>query len=223
MINIKNLKKQIKNQQYLCIDELNLKKGNVYSILGHNGSGKSTLIKILYKIENFESGSITIDNIDVKKDVYKFIAYCPQESRFLSGTLEENIKCVYKYSESNDLLDKDKVYELLKEFDLIEKLQTKVNNLSGGEKAKLQFIRTLMFNKDYYIFDEPMANMDTKTIKKVEEKLINLKSQGKTIILITHDIMQAKRISDYIIFMENLQCIGTFSCKKFFSELYKIV
>lgn len=75
-------------------------------------------------------------------------------------------------------------------------------------------------NKDYNLLDEPMANMDFETIKKVEEKLLQLKKEGKTIILVTHDFMQAKRLSDYIVFMENLEYKGTYSCNDFFDKVF---
>ncbi|MGL4910924.1 MAG: ATP-binding cassette domain-containing protein [Romboutsia sp.] len=219
MITIKNLDKKIKNQQSLKISNLNFNKGYIYSILGHNGSGKSTLLKILYNIEDFQSGKITINTEDTNIDaVYENMAYNPQQNRFLSGSLKDNFDYIYKYSKNKDLLSKDKLDNLLKEFELDMKLDTNVKRLSGGEQGKAQFIRTLIMNKNFILLDEPMANMDLKTIKKVEEKILELKEEKKTVILVTHDFIQAKRLSDYIVFMENLNYINTYNCEDFFEK-----
>lgn len=221
MITLKNLEKQIKNQKNLYVKNLTFEKGKIYSVLGHNGSGKSTLIKVLYNIEDFQKGEITINNNNIsQKKIYKNISYNPQESRFLTGTLRDNFNYIYKYSKNENILDKETLNKLIKEFDLEFKQDTNIKKLSGGEKAKAQFIRTIIMNKDYNLLDEPMANMDFETIKKVEEKLLQLKKEGKTIILVTHDFMQAKRLSDYIVFMENLEYKGTYSCNDFFDKVF---
>lgn len=221
MITLKNLEKQIKNQKNLYVKNLTFEKGKIYSVLGHNGSGKSTLIKVLYNIEDFQKGEITINNNKIsQKKIYKNISYNPQESRFLTGTLRDNFNYIYKYSKNENILDKETLNKLIKEFDLEFKQDTNIKKLSGGEKAKAQFIRTIIMNKDYNLLDEPMANMDFETIKKVEEKLLQLKKEGKTIILVTHDFMQAKRLSDYIVFMENLEYKGTYSCNDFFDKVF---
>lgn len=222
MIAIRNLQKEIKNQKNLEVKELNFTRGKIYSILGHNGSGKSTLVKILYNIEKFQEGNIFIDDREINEQIiYDTMAYNPQKARFLSGSLRNNFEYVYKYSKNLGLLDKSELNDLISEFDLSNKLDTNVRKLSGGEQAKAQFIRTLIMNKDFYLLDEPMANMDMETIKKVEEKLLQLKSQGKTVILVTHDFIQAKRLSDVIVFMENLECKGTYNCNDFFDKYFK--
>ncbi|MGL6105640.1 ATP-binding cassette domain-containing protein [Romboutsia sp.] len=219
MITIKKLVKNIKNQQPLKIDNLEIEDGHIYSILGHNGCGKSTLVKILYNINEFDEGSININNEGFSETiVHKYISYNPQRCHFLLGTLKDNFEYLYKYSKNENLLSKNRLNELLVEFNLEHKLQTNIKKLSGGEQAKAQFIRTLIMNKDIYIYDEPTANMDFTTTKKVENKLSQLKDDKKTVLLITHDFMQAKRLSDYIIFMDNLNLVGKFKTNDFFNN-----
>lgn len=219
MILIENIEKIIKNQKPLNINKLIFEGGYIYSILGHNGSGKSTLIKILYKLENYKSGNININNEGFNQEVvHKYFAYNPQKSNFLKGTLMDNFKCLYKYSKNNNLLPEEEFKKLVFEFGLEDKLNTNIKKLSGGEQAKAQFIRTLVMNKDYNLFDEPMANMDFKTMKLVEKKLLELKEKGKTVILVTHDFIQAQRLSDYIVYLENLNYIDTYTCEAFFKE-----
>jgi ABC-type multidrug transport system ATPase subunit len=219
MIIIKNMMKEIKYQNSLKIDKLEFNQGYIYSILGHNGSGKSTLAKIIYNIIDFDKGSIDINDEGFSENIiHKYIAYNPQKGNFLSGTLKENFEYLYKYSKNDNLLSKDELKRLLEEFKLDNRLDTNIRKLSGGEQAKAQFIRTLVLNKKFNMFDEPMANMDFETIKQVEKKLIELKDKSKTVILITHDFMQAKRISDFIVFMENLNLIGKYKTEEFFDK-----
>lgn len=219
MIYINNIEKEIKNQKPLKVSNLVFEKGKIYSILGHNGSGKSTFLKIVYNIESFQKGSISINNEGFSEEIiHKYLAYNPQKSSFLLGSLGDNFEYVYKYSQNRNLLDRKKLNELLVEFELNNKLNTSIRKLSGGEQAKSQFIRTLIMNKDFNLLDEPMANMDFATIKKVEKKLLDLKDEGKTVILVTHDFLQAKKLSDYIVFMENLSYIDTYTCEDFFTK-----
>lgn len=219
MIKINYIQKEIKNQKTLEISKVVFEKGKIYSILGHNGSGKSTFLKLLYNIEGFQYGNININNEGYSTDIInKYLAYNPQKTNFLLGTLKDNFDYLYKYSENSNLLDKKELSELIEEFNLKEILNTNIKKLSGGEQAKAQFIRTLIMNKEFNLFDEPMASMDFKTIKKVEEKLLKLKNEGKTVILVTHDFIQAKKISDYIVFMENLSYIDTYHCEEFFAK-----
>lgn len=220
MIVIKNLKKKIKYQKPLEINYLNIEKGKIYSILGHNGSGKSTLLKIMYKITDYDSGEININNEGFgEKILNKYMAYNPQQSCFLRGSLKENFEYLHKYSQNENLLGKKEIEKLIKEFNLGHRLDTDIKKLSGGEKAKAQFIRTLALDKDFNLFDEPMASLDFKAIKLVESKLKQLKEKDKTVILVTHDFNQAKRLSDEIIFMENLTLMGQFKSEEFFKKI----
>ena len=219
MIYLKNIKKNIKYQNPLEVDELTFKKGKIYSVLGHNGSGKSTLFKILYNIVDFDEGSIDIEGKGFSQEVvYQYMSYNPQKSYFLTGTLRDNFDYLYKYSKNSDLLGKTELELLIKEFNLEHRLDTNIKKLSGGEQAKAQFIRTLLMNKEYILLDEPMASMDFKTIELVEEKLRELKSMNRSVILITHDFVQGNRVSDEIVFMENLKLIGKYKKDEFFKN-----
>lgn len=133
----------------------------------------------------------------------------------------DNFNYIYEYGKEQFIKDKSYLYKLIDKFDLNKKLSTNVKKLSGGEIAKAQFIRSLIMNKEYNLLDEPMANMDLNTIKKAEKEILKLKEEGKTVILVTHDFMQAKKISDYIVFMENLKHIDTYESDVFSNGVMK--
>ena len=188
MIEIKNLKKYYENRLILEITNLNFSKGKIYSILGRNGAGKSTLLKILGGILSYDEGNLRYDRDNV--------ILSTQEPLFFKGNVIYNITEPFKLR--NLKIELDKVTIFLKEFQIEKLKESSVDNLSGGEKAKIQFIRTILYNKKILLLDEPTASMDKKSTYVVERILSELRDMGCLIIIVTHDYEQAVRISNYI-------------------------
>ncbi|MHA4989878.1 ABC transporter ATP-binding protein [Cetobacterium somerae] len=188
MIEIKNLKKYYEDRLILEITNLNFSKGKIYSILGRNGAGKSTLLKILGGILSYDEGNLRYDRDNV--------ILSTQEPLFFKGNVIYNLTEPFKLR--NLKIELDKVTIFLKEFQIEKLKESSVDNLSGGEKAKIQFIRTILYNKKILLLDEPTASMDKKSTYVVERILSELRDMGCLIIIVTHDYEQAVRISNYI-------------------------
>lgn len=188
MIEIKNLKKYYEDRLILEIANLNFSKGKIYSILGRNGAGKSTLLKILGGILSYDEGNLRYDRDNV--------ILSTQEPLFFKGNVIYNLTEPFKLR--NLKVELDKVTIFLKEFQIEKLKESSVDNLSGGEKAKIQFIRTILYNKKILLLDEPTASMDKKSTYVVERILSELRDMGCLIIIVTHDYEQAVRISNYI-------------------------
>lgn len=188
MIEIKNLKKYYEDRLILEITNLNFSKGKIYSILGRNGAGKSTLLKILGGILSYDEGNLRYDRDNV--------ILSTQEPLFFKGNVIYNLTEPFKLR--NLKVELDKVTIFLKEFQIEKLKESSVDNLSGGEKAKIQFIRTILYNKKILLLDEPTASMDKKSTYVVERILNELRDMGCLIIIVTHDYEQAVRISNYI-------------------------
>lgn len=188
MIEIKNLKKYYEDRLILEIINLNFSKGKIYSILGRNGAGKSTLLKILGGILSYDEGNLRYDRDNV--------ILSTQEPLFFKGNVIYNLTEPFKLR--NLKVELDKVTIFLKEFQIEKLKESSVDNLSGGEKAKIQFIRTILYNKKILLLDEPTASMDKKSTYVVERILSELRDMGCLIIIVTHDYEQAVRISNYI-------------------------
>lgn len=188
MIEIKNLKKYYEDRLILEITNLNFSKGKIYSILGRNGAGKSTLLKILGGILSYDEGNLRYDRDNV--------ILSTQEPLFFKGNVIYNLTESFKLR--NLKVELDKVTIFLKEFQIEKLKESSVDNLSGGEKAKIQFIRTILYNKKILLLDEPTASMDKKSTYVVERILSELRDMGCLIIIVTHDYEQAVRISNYI-------------------------
>ncbi|MGL4997592.1 MAG: ABC transporter ATP-binding protein [Cetobacterium sp.] len=193
MIEIKEIKKYYKDKLILKIDNFIFKDKKIYSIMGKNGSGKSTLLSVLAQVIESDKKIIYYKQED--------LILCPQEVVFLKGTLFYNL--VEPFNLTGLYLDKQKLANFLVDFGLDNLKNSEIKNLSGGEKAKAQFIRTLLYNKEVVLLDEPTASMDKKSSFIVEDAILDLKKKGKIVIIVTHDYEQACRISDYIYEMDN--------------------
>lgn len=192
MITINNLKKYYDNKLILDIPNLSFHPGNIFSLLGKNGAGKTTLLKIL-------SGLLHCDEGDAHISLENTIL-CPQEPRFFKGTVLYNL--TEPFNLMGKTIDISYVHDLLEKFQIDNLQNSRIETLSGGEKAKVQFIRTILYNKKIILLDEPTASIDKKSTILVEEIIKEFKTKGCLVILITHDYEQALRVSDYIYEMD---------------------
>ncbi|MGL4403051.1 MAG: ABC transporter ATP-binding protein [Fusobacteriaceae bacterium] len=198
MIILENIKKIYQEKIILDIPYLSFQKGKIYSITGYNGEGKSTLLKIIYGIESINCGKIKMEGLD--------LGYNPQREIFLKGTVLHNL--THPFILRDEEIPVENIKKFIKVFEMEDFLNRDIKNLSGGEKAKIQFIRTLLFKNDFILMDEPTASMDRKSTHLVEELLIQEKTNGKGVIIVTHDFIQAEKISDFILEIEETKiCI----------------
>lgn len=193
MIKISKLKKYYDSRLILNIDKAQFKQGYVYGLLGKNGMGKSTLLKVLAGLDIYQDGKIEINEED--------IIYSTQDPLFFSGSISYNL--IEPFKLGGIPIEKDKIMELLKKFNLLHLKDSDVMNLSGGEKAKVQFVRTILYNKKINLLDEPTASIDNKNTFLVEEEIKKMKERGALTLIVTHDYEQALRVCDYIYEVED--------------------
>ena len=211
-IETKNLTKKYKDK--LAVDNLNLqiKEGELFSLLGVNGAGKTTTIKMLSGLILPTSGEVIINNMDMKKDVFKIkeiLNVSPQETAIAENlTVYENLDFmagVYQIKNK-----KEKIDELVKIFKLDEVLNKKTKTLSGGWQRKVSIAISLINDPKILFLDEPTLGLDVIARKELWNIINKLKGQ-KTIILTTHYMEEAEYLSDRIGIMSNgnLVDVGT--------------
>ena len=211
-IETKNLTKKYKNK--LAVNNLNLeiKEGELFSLLGVNGAGKTTTIKMLSGLILPTSGDIKILDMDMKKDTIKIkeiLNVSPQETAIAPNlTVKENLDFmagVYQIKNKED-----KINELIKIFKLNDILNKKAKTLSGGWQRKVSIAISLINNPKILFLDEPTLGLDVISRKELWKVIESLK--GKiTIILTTHYMEEAESLSDKIGIMAdgNIVDIGT--------------
>lgn len=206
------LTKKFKNKVAVNKLNLNIKKGELFSLLGTNGAGKTTTIKMLTTLIEPTSGNIKISGLDSKVNKQKIrerINVSPQETAIaLNLSVKENLEFmagVYQIENS-----KEKINELINMFNLNEVLNKKAKTLSGGWQRRVSIAVSLINNPQILFLDEPTLGLDVIARKELWNIIEKLK--GKiTIILTTHYMEEAEKLSDRIGIMSNgnLVDVGT--------------
>ena len=219
-IKIKYAKKRYDDKIVLDVENTDIKCNNIYAVVGMNGSGKSTLINGIAGVEEFSESSITYNGKQFE-EVRDDITLMLQNFYIFNDTVRNNILLPVKYSKKK--IDFQKNLEKYMKFFNIEPLLNKnARKLSGGEKAKTALLRVLVRDTDLVILDEPTNNMDVDGIKAFEELVVYLKEEGKTVILITHNIIQVEKTADYALFMDKgkvAECVEKKNMKNIFDNL----
>lgn len=206
ILNIENL--TFKDKDNIIIDDicLDVDKGDCISIIGESGGGKSTFLRLLADLISPSKGEIkyigknylSYDPIELRRK----ISYCTQLPYLFGNTVKENLEFPFKIRKKE--VDKNRIKELLEVFNLDETYLSKdINSLSGGEKQRISLIRNLIFIPDILLLDETTSALDDDNAIIVEKYIKKLNESGVTIIWVTHNDEQSKRIFNKRIVMEN--------------------
>ena len=214
------------------LDNINIEfeRNKITSIIGPSGCGKTTLLKTINKIileennsriiGNIEFDGVDTDNIPIEI-LRKNIGMVFQNPTPFPLSIYKNISYALKYYGYNKKYLENKVIDILKTVNLYDEVKDKLNasalKLSGGQKQRLCLARSLSVEPNILLLDEPCSSLDIINSEKIEETLIKLKEKY-TIIIVTHNINQAKKISDNAIFMYNGKIIESGKTEDIFSN-----
>ncbi len=201
IIQIKDLTKKYGDKTVLDVKGASLNLAGITGIIGPNGAGKSTLINILAGLTDATSGTVSYDGSSVipKKDMTLVF----QKPYLISGSVEMNIRYPMKLRRWSSEKIRGRTETLMEELGLTPLRSQKTWKLSGGEVQKVALARALSFGPKLLILDEPTANIDPGTTGEIEKMLDKVVRQdGVHIIIVTHNLVQARRICDKIIFMD---------------------
>ncbi|WP_270179267.1 ABC transporter ATP-binding protein [Alkalihalobacillus sp. CinArs1] len=195
--------KNVRNERVKNVD-FELMEGTLTTVIGPSGSGKSSLLMLLNRLTDPEEGEISYKGRPMSDypidELRRKVGMVFQQANLFDGTVEDNLK--FGPSLKKDWDSKLGV-SLLQKVHLPEDMLTKdVEHLSGGEQQRVALARTLANDPDVLLLDEATSALDMRTVELIEELLDCLVTEeGKTIVMITHDLKQAKRIGTYTLFM----------------------
>ncbi|MHA1264114.1 MAG: ABC transporter ATP-binding protein [Candidatus Helarchaeota archaeon] len=198
---------------------LTFMKGRIYCIVGPSGAGKSSLLRLLVRLDSPTSGIIQIEGEDIQKIppliLRKKIGIVFQIPLMFKGTVFDNIVYGPRIHHKEEL--EKTAHELLKLVGLnSELLEQDAESLSVGQKQRVAFARTLANKPQILLLDEPTSALDPTSTKIIEGLIMDLvKKRGITIIMVTHQVEQALRLADEIIFMINGEIIEQTSKENF--------
>lgn len=201
-LSIINLTRIYNDKKVLDLPKANVKSGSIYSIIGPNGAGKSTLIRILAGIDNASSGKILYNESAFDDDVRKRITLLFQKPYMMNLNVYENIAYPLKIRGFSKCDIGSRVDELLGILDLHDIKSQRASTLSGGEAQKVALARGLVFRPELVLLDEPTASIDPVSTLLMEKLVTQTnKDYGTTFVWVTHNINQARRTADKVIFM----------------------
>ena len=199
LIECKNVCKNFGTKVALDNVSLDVPEGKIYGLLGPNGAGKTTMIRIINRITIPNSGEVLFNGRPItQRDVEK-IGYLP-EGRGLYRKMEVGDQAMY-LAQLKGMSEKDARAELKKwfvKFGIQDWWKKKVEELSKGMAQKVQFITTVVHKPSLMILDEPFSGFDPVNAELIRKEILELKEQGATIILSTHNMESVEELCDNI-------------------------
>lgn len=199
LIECKNVCKNFGTKVALDNVSLDVSEGKIYGLLGPNGAGKTTMIRIINRITIPNSGEVLFNGRPItQRDVEK-IGYLPEE-RGLYRKMEVGDQAMY-LAQLKGMSEKDARAELKKwfvKFGIQDWWKKKVEELSKGMAQKVQFITTVVHKPSLMILDEPFSGFDPVNAELIRKEILELKEQGATIILSTHNMESVEELCDNI-------------------------
>jgi polar amino acid transport system ATP-binding protein len=214
IIQIENVHKYFGKVHALRGVSLEVRKGEVVVILGPSGSGKSTLLRCINRLEDYNSGKISVDgtllasaqNINtVRREVgmvFQHFNLFPHLTVLDNVTLAQRIVRKRKPQEAKEI-----ALKLLKKVNIAEKCDAYPLQLSGGQQQRVAIARALAMNPKIMLFDEPTSALDPEMITEVLDVMLSLAKEGMTMVVVSHEMGFARAAATRCIFMDEGQII----------------
>lgn len=203
---IRKLVKEYEGKRILDIDELNVEKGKTTAVIGPSGAGKSTLLSILNGLDLATEGEIEFDGrlMGKKPDIEmrRQMSMVFQKPVVFNTTVAENMAYSLKLRGMTKSETAKRVEGIAELIGLQDKVRQKAGTLSGGEAQRLTLARAMVFHPKVLLLDEPTANLDPANVAIMEKLIMHAKTEyGTSIVIVTHNMFQARRISDNVVFL----------------------
>jgi polar amino acid transport system ATP-binding protein len=226
LIEFREVNKWFGSFQVLKDINLTVHQGEVVVICGPSGSGKSTLIRCVNRLELIQSGDIIVDGMslnDPKTNITRLRAEVgmvfQQFNLYPHKTALENIILAPIKVRKQSREEAEKIaYDLMAKVGIPEKIHGYPAQLSGGQQQRVAIARALAMQPKIILFDEPTSALDPEMINEVLEVMGNLAREGMTMVVVTHEMGFAKKVSHRIIFMDEGRIIEEGTPETFFAH-----
>ena len=204
LLEIKALSKSFYRKEALHNISLNVNKGEVFGLLGPNGAGKTTLIRCINRIVRQDEGSIRFQgHLMTDKDLFN-IGYLPEErGLYRNMSVQEQLLFLARLKGLSKADAQEKLSYWLAYFSINDWRKKRIEELSKGMAQKVQFISTILHEPELLILDEPFSGFDPLNVELIKNTLLELKREGKTIILSTHNMKSVEEICDRAVLIHN--------------------
>ena len=214
-IEIKGLSVSYDRKMALTNIYLNIQKDSIYGVLGANGAGKSTLFKAILGLIEVNTGQVMIEG-DIIKNKRKEVVYVPQKSdldwQFPATVYDVVLMGRYphkRFFQRMNQHDKDLAMQALEDMGIANLKDRQIGELSGGQQQRVFIARALCQEANVFLLDEPFVGIDITTEEKIITQLKKLSKEGKTILVIHHDLSTVREYFDKVILLnQRLVAIG---------------
>ena len=222
IVEVHDLTVSYNNKPVLWNIDFTLPAGQMIGIIGPNGAGKSTLLNSLMDLVPSASGYIKLFNDDLDKVRHK-ISYVPQRESvdwdFPASVMD--VALMGRYNAKNifgrfSKEDKEIAAESLKRVNMMDYANRQISQLSGGQQQRAFLARALAQQADLYLMDEPFAGVDASTEKSIIDLFLSMKKEGKTIIVVHHDLQSAIDYFDWVLLI-NTRLVASGAVKDVFT------
>ena len=226
ILKIRDLQKSFGDDPILQGLSLEVKKGEVVVILGPSGCGKSTLLRCINGLENIQGGDILLDDQSITGNQKNFHLVRQKigmvfQSYELFPHLDVLQNLILGPTKAQGRKKEEVIQEaeqLLKRVGLLDKKHSYARQLSGGQKQRVAIVRSLLMHPEIILFDEVTASLDPEMVREVLELINDLAQEGRTMILVTHEMQFAQAIADRIIFLDQGQIAEEGDAHSFFTN-----
>lgn len=217
-----------KYEDLVVLDHLNMqvKSGEVVVIVGPSGCGKSTLLRCINALERIDNGEVILNgkviaphDKQMSKVREKIGMVFQSYELFPHKTVLQNLVLAPVRVKKMDRKEAEKeALRLLERVGLLSKKNNYPRQLSGGQKQRVAIVRALMMNPEILLLDEITAALDPEMVREVLEVVLNLAKEGRTMIIVTHELPFAKAVADRVVFIDGGRIIEEGEPNDFFEH-----
>jgi tungstate transport system ATP-binding protein len=218
-----NVAKKYEGRRVLQVDHLKIRRGEVFALVGPSGAGKSTLLRLLNFLEPPASGRIRFLDIEFSADQPMPLAYRRrvttvfQRPILLNRNVWANVN--YGLQLRGQRSSARRIEMALEQVGLTALARQRARTLSGGEAQRVALARAMVLQPDVLLLDEPTANLDPYNVGLIEDIVRALnRERGTTLVLVTHNVFQAKRLAHRVALMLESQIVEVADVKAFFES-----
>ena len=226
MLEVKNIHKRFGDNEVLKGVDFKVEKGSVIAVLGNSGSGKTTLLRCISFLERADQGEIQFD--DFRKDItavskpeirmkmgFVFQVYNLFRNMTALQNVMEGLTTARKIPEAEA---KKRAREVLDKVGMSDRENFYPDQLSGGQQQRVAIARAIAYNPEVILFDEPTSALDPQLTGEVLEVMKKLAEEGATMVVVTHEMEFARKVANWVVFMEDGVIVEEGTSEEFFSN-----
>lgn len=225
MLEVKNIHKKFGTNEVLKGVDFKVEKGSVIAVLGNSGSGKTTLLRCISFLEQADKGEITFD--DFHKDITAVTRKEIRQLRMKMGFVFQGYNLFRNKTALDNVLEgliiarkispeesKKKAMEMLEKVGIADRANFYPDQLSGGQQQRV----AIAYNPEVVLFDEPTSALDPRLTGEVLDVMRKLADEGTTMVVVTHEMDFARKVANWVVYMEDGVIVEEGPSKEFFSQ-----